>query len=149
MVSRRGKGFIDKRISQPVGLTNEGGKRVLYPPVDTVGWYKEGRWQAKPGYPGPSVLVAHISYHGKPGPFWLLPEVRKGDQIMVTYSSGDKVTFVVTGVEHTEKIALPVDKIWIASNDPVLWLVTCDPDTPFRNGHYAGNVLVRAVPVVG
>ncbi len=149
-VSRRDKVYLEKKISGPVGLTPENGKQVLYPPPSTVGWYSQGRWKAKPGQPGPSVLVAHISSGGgKPGPFWDLTQAAKGDRVKVKYDSGDSITFIVTLVEHTKKVALPTEKIWTSTKKPVLRLITCDPDTPYRGGHYDGNVLVYADQVAG
>lgn len=150
-------------ISGPVGLKRDSqgnlvtrlGLPVLEPPDDSVGWYHEqGAWP-KPGFPGPSVLVAHITHQGDPGPFFSLARVnglqsgaKIGDRIIVTYSSGDQVTFIVTDVDHPEKVELPGGKIWNKTQKPVLRLITCDPTTPFVNGHYLGNVLVYADQLV-
>jgi hypothetical protein len=156
-----------QKIGGPVGLKRDSkgnlvkrlGLTVLEPGSD-VGWYHEqGTWP-KPGFPGPSVLVAHIS-HGLdvPGPFFSLVSikgvqegVREGDRVTVTYTLDgnikskviDKVVFIVTQVDRPEKVELPVSKIWNKTQKPVLRLVTCDPTTPFVNGHYLGNVIVYA-----
>jgi hypothetical protein len=152
-ISRQGTTVLNERISGPIGLERDGrgnlvylnGETVLEPPLTTVGWYHEqGAWP-KPGYPGPSVLVAHISHQGKPGPFWNLDLVATGDVVTVAYDSGDKVTFHVTqNPDHMPKVDLPGGKIWNKTQKPVLRLITCDPSTPFRAGHYAGNIIVYA-----
>ena len=39
------------------------------------------------------------------------------------------------------------DTIWDAGNPrPLLRLITCDPTTPVKGGHYVGNWVVWAVP---
>ena len=39
------------------------------------------------------------------------------------------------------------DSIWDAGNPrPLLRLITCDPTTPVKGGHYVGNWVVWAVP---
>ena len=163
-ITRGGKQVMTPQpISGPVGLKRDSQGNlvtrlnlpVLEPPDDSVGWYHEqGAWP-KPGFPGPSVLVAHISHMGAHGPFFSLASVKgqqtgaqQGDLIAVTYSSGDKVVFRVTEVDHPEKVELPGDKIWNKTQKPVLRLITCDPTTPFVDGHYLGNVLVYADQLV-
>ena len=145
-----------QKISGPVGLKRDSkgnlvlreGRIVLEPPDSYVAWYHEGAWP-KPGFPGPSVLVAHINHNGAHGAFWDLQAAKPGDRVRVSYSSGDTVTFIITAVERTKKLLLPGDKIWNATKLPVLRLVTCDPVTDFQNGHYLGNVLVFADQLVG
>jgi hypothetical protein len=163
-ITRAGKKVMGpETIGGPVGLKRDSrgnlvtrlGLPVLEPPSDTVGWYHEqGAWP-KPGFPGPSVLVAHISHQGEPGPFFALAKIKgvqsgvqKGDQVTVTYTSGDKVSFIITLVDRPEKVELPGGKIWNKTQKPVLRLITCDPTTPFVNGHYLGNVLVYADQLV-
>ncbi len=152
-ITRQTSVVLSEPISGPVGLKRDSkgnlvlsdGRKVLEPPPTTVGWYHEQGGWPKPGFPGPSVLVAHISHKGNPGPFWNLDLVAAGDLVAVAYSSGDAVTFLVTqNPVRMPKLKLPSDKIWNDTNRPVLRLITCDPNTPFRSGHYAGNIIVYA-----
>jgi|SRR5665647_236760 len=157
-ITRLGKTVMsEQKISGPVGLKRDSkgnlvyreGRTVLEPRDSYVAWYHEqGAWP-KPGFPGPSVLVAHINHNGAHGAFWDLQAAKPGDRVRVSYSSGDTVTFIITVVERPKKLLLPGDKIWNATKLPVLRLVTCDPVTDFQNGHYLGNVLVYADQLVG
>jgi hypothetical protein len=129
----------------PAGLDDAG---ILAPPAGVVGWYDEKGWP-KPGYPGASILAGHINTRANgPDTFAELPKVRPGALIRVTYSSGDEVDFVATRSAAVPKKATPKDDtIWDAGNPrPLLRLITCDPTTPVKGGHYVGNWVVWAVP---
>ena len=54
--------------------------------------------------------------------------------------------FVVTRSAAVPKKATPKDDtIWDAGNPrPLLRLITCDPTTPVKGGHYVGNWVVWA-----
>jgi hypothetical protein len=119
----------------------------LIPAPGAAGWYAEAGWP-KPGYPGTSILVGHISWSHQPDVFWNLPRVRIGDTVVVTYTSGQKVRFTVTRSSPERKTSVPHDtSIWDAGNPrPLLRLITCDPSTTFVNHHYLGNWVVWAVP---
>lgn len=139
-IARAGRTVLEAPIGGPIGLPANG---ILEPTDDTVRWYKAGTWP-KPGYSGPSVLVGHITFLGNKGVFWSLGNSRPGDVVTVRYSSGQAVAFRVTALQHLAKTKLPVGKIWNATAKPELRLITCDPNTPFANGHYAGNIIVYA-----
>lgn len=123
--------------------------KVLAPPFGTAGWYAEPGWP-KPGYTGASILVGHINHGGNPDVFWNLPQVRIGDVVTVTYGSGRTVKFKITRSEAASKKGVPQDdSIWDWDNpQPVLRLITCDPDTPINAGHYEGNWVVWADQMV-
>lgn len=127
----------------PAGLDDDG---ILAPPPGVAGWYDEEGWP-KPGFPGASILAGHINTR-KTGPdtFALLPQVRPGATVTVTYSSGDEVEFVATRSRAVPKKQTPKDdSIWDAGNPrPLLRLITCDPTTPVKGGHYVGNWVVWA-----
>ena len=63
-----------------------------------------------------------------------------------SYSSGDEVEFVVTRSKAVPKKQTPKDdSIWDATNRrPLLRLITCDPTTPVKGGHYVGNWVLWA-----
>ncbi len=123
--------------------------KVLAPPFGTAGWYAEPGWP-KPGYAGASVLVGHINHGGDPDVFWNLPKVDVGDIVTVSYGSGEQVQFKITRSEAASKKGVPQDdSIWDYDNpDPVLRLITCDPETPLNEGHYEGNWVVWADEIV-
>lgn len=120
---------------------------VLAPPAGTAGWYAERGW-ALPGKKGASILVGHVSWNGVPDTFYNLSQVRSGDRIIVSYSSGDEVSFTANRSQGMSKAAVPKDtSIWAAgSPSPVLRLITCDRTTPIRGGHFEGNWVVWATP---
>jgi len=139
-----GDQLVDARLV-PAALDDNG---ILAPPAGVAGWYDEKGWP-KPGYPGASILAGHINTRATgPDTFAQLPEVKPGARVRVTYSSGDEVDFVVTRSAAVPKKQTPKDDtIWDAGNPrPLLRLITCDPTTPVKGGHYVGNWVVWAVP---
>lgn len=119
---------------------------VLAPPPGVAGWYAERGW-VQPGRRGTSVLVGHVTWNGVPDTFYNLPQVTPGDKILVRYSSGDQVAFIATGSRGESKDAVPKDRsIWDPTSGPSLRLITCDPKTPMRGGHFEGNWVVWARP---
>lgn len=144
-IARPGHVVLEASIEGPIGLPANG---ILEPSKNQVYWYRNGSWP-KPGFPGPAVLVGHITYFGSKGVFWSLSQTQPGDTVRVRYSSGDSVAFKVTAKpQHIDKNHLPVKKIWKATVTPELRLITCDPNTTFANGHFAGNIIVYADKMV-
>ncbi|WP_404382114.1 class F sortase [Knoellia locipacati] len=144
VVSTSGRVLVDAELV-PDRLDADG---VLAPPFGVAGWYAEKGWP-KPGWPGASILAGHINRRSPSvqlDTFGRLTEVRAGDRITVVYSSGQSVTFVATRSKALSKRAVPRDdSIWDAANpEPVLRLITCDPTTPVKGGHYEGNWVVWA-----
>lgn len=140
-VTSGGRSIVDATL-QATKLDSE---NVLAPPFGTAGWYAEPGWP-KPGFDGASILVGHINHGSNPDVFWNLPRVDIGDVVTVSYSSGEQVKFEITRSEPATKDGVPQDdSIWDYDNpDPVLRLITCDPQTSFSNGHYDGNWVVWA-----
>lgn len=140
-VTSGGRSIVDATL-QATLLDSED---VLAPPFGTAGWYAEPGWP-KPGFDGASILVGHINHGSNPDVFWNLPRVNIGDVVTVSYSSGEQVKFEITRSEAATKQGVPQDdSIWDHDNpDPVLRLITCDPQTSFSNGHYDGNWVVWA-----
>ena len=120
-------------------------QNVLAPPFGTAGWYAEEGWP-KPGHAGASILVGHINHGSQPDVFWNLPQVSLGDRVTVTYGSGRTVEWTITRSEAATKQQVPKDdSIWDHDNPaPLLRLITCDPTTPLRGGHFEGNWVVWA-----
>lgn len=145
VATEAGDSLVDASV-EPERLDDEG---VLAPPPGVVGWYAEPGWP-KPGYAGASILAGHVNTR-KNGPdtFARLPQVRPGATVTVVYDSGEAVRFVVTRSRAMSKRAVPRDDtIWDADAPrPLLRLITCDPTTPIKGGHYVGNWVVWASPV--
>lgn len=91
------------------------------PAFGAAAWYAPG---PRPGEPGGAVVVAHV--HGPDGPdlFWELATLRPGDVVRV-HRPGAIAVFVVDGVEDVPKEHLPYDRIWPATDQPLLRLITC------------------------
>ena len=145
VTSRDGVRLVDAGLIG-AGLDDRG---ILAPPAGVAGWYDEKGWP-KPGFPGAAILAGHINTRATgPDTFARLPEVRPGARVTVRYSSGDEVEFVVTRSKAVPKKQTPKDdSIWDAENPrPLLRLITCDPTTPVRGGHYVGNWVVWAAPL--
>ena len=122
-----------------VGLDSDGAMEV--PEVDLTGWYELG---PRPGEPGPAVVVGHVDSQAGPAVFFRLGELSGGDRITVGYEDGVEVDFEVVVVEQHPKDELPVDRIWGATDEPVLWLITCGGAFDSSTGHYVDNIVVLA-----
>lgn len=144
-VESGGRSIVDTTLE----ATTLDADKVLAPDFGNAGWYAEPGWP-KPGHPGSSILVGHINHGSDPDVFWNLPKVELGDIVTVTYASGEKVQFKITKSEAAPKSGVPQDdSIWDHDNpEPVLRLITCDPETPLNDGHYEGNWVVWADEMV-
>lgn len=139
VASAAGRDLVEAPL-QPAYLNRD---QALEPVAGRAGWYAEAGWP-RPGFPGSSIVVGHVSWNGVPDVFWNLPRVRPGDRVTVDYSSGDRVRFVVTRSAALSKKAVPQDhSIWQpGARQPEIRLITCDPATPVVGGHFVGNWVV-------
>lgn len=126
----------------PVGLNADGSMET--PDFGLAGWYTEG---PTPGDPGPGVIVAHVDSRGGPDVFYRLNDLAPGDEITVSQADGATKTWRVESQEQTDKDALPADRIWNDTADPVLRLITCGGIFDRSVGHYTDNIIVYATPV--
>jgi hypothetical protein len=129
---------VDARVV-PVGLGTDGAMEV--PEVDLAGWYRLG---PRPGERGPAVIVGHVDSREGPAVFFRLGQLRRGDRIVVVQAGGAAVAFTVERVERHAKQALPVERIWNRTSQPVLRLITCGGSFDRSTGHYRDNVIVYA-----
>jgi sortase (surface protein transpeptidase) len=123
----------------PVGLRPD--RTMEVPAVDLAGWYEVG---PRPGEAGPAVIVGHVDSRSGPAVFFRLGELRRGDRIVVGQAGGVARSFVVSRVERSAKEALPVERIWNRTRQPVLRLITCGGSFDRSSGHYRDNVIVYA-----
>ncbi|WP_435768466.1 sortase domain-containing protein [Nocardioides sp. SYSU DS0651] len=127
---------VDERLTGR-GLKEDGSFDT--PDFGAAAWYRLG---PRPGEAGGAVVVAHV--HGPAGPdvFWELATLRPGDEIRI-HRPGAVATFVVDGVEAAPKDRLPADRIWPATDAPLLRLITCGGERDPERG-YPDNTVVYA-----
>jgi hypothetical protein len=105
----------------PLGLMADGSLAV--PPDDrAAGWFTGG---PKPGTIGPAVIVGHVDWKGKKGPFFYLTNAKKGQVIVVNNSDFTSSTFVITKVSYYKKTAFPTKLVYGNLSYPGLRLITC------------------------
>jgi sortase (surface protein transpeptidase) len=125
-----------------IGLDDDGAMDV--PDFGLAGWYTEG---PPPGHPGPAAIAAHVDSRAGPDVFYRLRELAPGDEVRVTYDSGDEVAFVVRESEQAPKDELPGDRIWPVTSERLLTLITCGGDFDRGVRSYRDNVIVYTEPL--
>jgi hypothetical protein len=126
-----------------VGVGRKANGAMQTPDPGQVGWYRHG---AKPGDPGPAVLVGHVDTGTGPDVFHRLGQLRPGDEILVGRADGTTTRFLVGRLERHPKTALPTSRIWTKANRPLLRLVTCAGSFDHATGHYRDNLILYASP---
>ncbi|MFE9726775.1 class F sortase [Streptomyces sp. NPDC005794] len=124
-----------------LGLNEDG--TVEVPPAEkgmTAGWYAGG---AVPGESGAAVLIGHNDTRFGKAVFHDLHKIAKGADIAVSGGGGEKTHFRVTGTESVSKNAFPTEKVYGATGERVLRLITCDGDFD-ADGHPVDNLIVYA-----
>jgi sortase (surface protein transpeptidase) len=130
---------VNSRL-QRLGL-NDDGTIEIPTEWDVAGWFAEG---AKPGQPGPAVILGHVDSKAGPAVFYRVRELRSGDEIFVDQRGGDTVEFVVKKLEQTDKNRFPTEDVYLPTLKPMLSLVTCGGTFDGSAGHYRDNIIVFA-----
>lgn len=129
------------RLDEPVvalGLNSEG---QIVPPADTVQWYTGS---PAPGDPGIAVIAGHVT-NPDPDVFHRLPSLRVGDPVAVVDASGRRRTFRVYRTRQVDKKTLTTDpSVWGHTDQRVLALITCDPESSVQAQHLTGNFVAWA-----
>ncbi|MGI8982965.1 MAG: class F sortase [Acidimicrobiales bacterium] len=140
---------VDARMDG-LGLNSDGSLEV--PPYDRAGWYQGG---AKPGERGPAVIAAHVDSTTGPAVFYRLKRLGAGDEVTVDYDDGTAVDFVVRSAERFAKSAFPTERVYGATEESELRLITCGGSFDRRTHSYLENLVVwatmtsvQALPVV-
>ncbi|MBM7440219.1 class F sortase [Streptomyces sp. HB132] len=131
---------IDSTLMR-LGLNEDG--TVEVPPAEkgmTAGWYAGG---AVPGEPGAAVLIGHNDTRFGKAVFHDLHTIAKGADIAVSGGGGEKKHFTVTGTETVSKKTFPTRKVYGATDESVLRLITCDGAFDAA-GHPVDNLIVYA-----
>ena len=97
-----------------------------------------------PGELGPSIIVGHVDMNGKPGIFFNLKLLKKGDLIRVTRADGKIVKFSVTKTKSYLKADFPHDVVYGDIDHAGLRLITCGGVFDRKAKHYLSNVIVFA-----
>ena len=107
---------------EPVGLMADG--TMGTPPGPwTVGWYRLG---PPPGAVGNATINGHVDFRGVgPAVFWELRHLAPGDRLTVLGADGVTRLFRVSAVEAYPADAVPLERVFGASGEPRLNLVTC------------------------
>ena len=131
---------VDAPITS-LGLTSDG---HLNAPSDTdrnlVGWYGNG---PAPGMTGNSILDGHVDTMAGPAVFYGLGALSKGDTVRVTRADKLTAVYSIDGIEVYAKADFPSDRVYGATKDPELRLITCGGGYTKQSG-YLGNVVVYA-----
>ena len=126
-----------------LGLAQGGGMQV--PSSTTVaGWYTGS---PRPGSIGSAIIVGHIDSVSRPGVFYRLRELRRGDDVFVKRADGTTAEFRVTAVQTYLKDRFPTGQVYGPTPDAELRLITCGGAFDPATGHYLSNIVVYATQV--
>jgi Sortase domain len=126
-----------------LGLAQGGAMQV--PSSTTVaGWYTGS---PRPGSIGSAIIVGHIDSVIRPGVFYRLSELRRGDDVFVKRADGTTVEFRVTANQTYLKDRFPTEQVYGPTPDAELRLITCGGAFDPATGHYLSNIVVYATQV--
>ena len=128
-------------VAAPVDSLGAGRDGLTLPDLGRAGWWNGG---PRPGEDGRAVIVGHLDSLEGPDVFARVPDLAKGDAIVVRDAAGQYHRYAVVGVTRVEKAAFPTDDVYGPAPRPVLVLVTCGGPYDKSLGHYRDNVLVYA-----
>jgi sortase (surface protein transpeptidase) len=126
-----------------LGLAAGGAMQV--PSTSTVaGWFTGS---PRPGAVGSSIIVGHVDNKHRPGIFFRLPELKRGDDIYVKRADGTTAEFRVTENRTYLKDHFPTDTVYGPTPDGELRLITCGGVFDSVTHHYLSNIIVYAAQV--
>jgi hypothetical protein len=131
---------VDATFEQ-VGLLPNGAMDTPKIP-DNVAWFDQS---AIPGQSGKTAVVAgHLDSPYGPAVFYKLRMLVPGDEMAVTYASGEKQVFVVEAKERYIHDAAPLDKIYGSTTRRMMNLITCDGAWDRGAANYEQRLVVYA-----
>lgn len=122
-----------------LGLTKAGELEVPGTAED-LGWYTGG---PTPGAMGAAVIAGHVSYN-KPGVFYRLATLQRGDVVEVTRKDGSTAVFTVSGTRTYPKDKFPTADVYGFVDRAALRLITCGGDYNANTRHFEDNIVVYA-----
>jgi hypothetical protein len=108
-----------------------------------AGWFAEG---ARPGQPGPAVILGHVDSRSGPAVFYRLARLPVGADVLVDRADGSAIGFRVSRVLRVPKAGFPTDLVYAPTLEPSLRLVTCGGSFDRARRSYVDNVIVYADP---
>lgn len=106
-----------------------------------AGWFTGS---ARPGQPGPAVILGHVDSRAGPAVFYRLHELQPGDEILIDRADGSTVRFTVDRVERHDKEDFPTQAVYYPTLEATLRLVTCGGVFERAERSYRDNVIVFA-----
>ena len=107
--------------------------------IETVGWYEPG---PRPGSNGNAVLAGHVDGANRPGAFFHLKKMKKGDLVHVEGMNGEKLTFKVKKIASYYPDQAPIEEIFGYSPERNLNLITCTGTFDHDEGGYEERLVV-------
>ena len=130
---------VDADIAD-MGLNDDGSIEVPGVFAET-GWWT---YSPRPGRIGASAILGHVDSHSGPAVFFRLAELRPGDRIHVDGVDGQSVTFAVRAIEQHPKASFPSEKVFGATREPSLRLITCGGAFDATARSHLDNIVVFA-----
>ena len=133
----------------PLGLNPD--KSIQVPDVTTpqvMGWYTRGAHVCAPG-PNevPAALLGHINDQNKQGVLVDLKDLKTGDLIIVGLSDGTSCRYRVTQLAEIKKRAFDTPRVWGATPDAELRVISCGGRFIGPPDYYEDNLVGMAVLV--
>jgi hypothetical protein len=128
---------IDAKVER-VSLTKDGAIDVPSNVWDTA-WLATG---PRPGEVGRAVIDGHKDSVQGPAIFASLGRLRPADQVLVSDRDGNELTFEVTAVAGYDLASAPLERIFGASQQRELNLITCDGSYDSRAHTYQRRLVV-------
>lgn len=129
---------VDAAVEQ-VGQTADGAMDTPSNPWN-VAWYALG---ARPGMLGNAVMAGHVDYAGiGPVVFWDLRTLTPGAEVWVTADNGVRRRFIVQAVETYPADSAPLERIFGATSEVNLNLISCIGDFDPASRSYDRRIVV-------
>lgn len=129
---------VDAAVEQ-VGQTADGAMATPGNPWN-VAWYGPG---TRPGMLGNAVMAGHVDYAGiGPVVFWNLRTLAPGAEVWVTADDGARRRFIVRAVETYPADSAPLERIFGATSEVNLNLISCIGDFDPASRSYDRRIVV-------
>lgn len=109
-----------------------------------AGWWAGG---ARPGAPGPAVIVGHVDSHAGPAVFYRLKQLEVSDLVLVKTAGGRVFEFRIARVAQYPKDRFPTGQVYGPTAEPTLRLITCGGRFDPKAKSYEDNLVAFATLV--